>query len=217
MATSGPSSSTLSQLSAIPGGRDRAHTRAPASDSSSASEIKTPTGSAGDSDAAASSTTATPLALSSAPALRAPTIDSMSGTPPTHATTSAGASRLDFASSARPTPISPAVITTTPATRMSIGTGCDLESRCATSQSRVGDGPRVASRLTPARRITGASATLRARPIATAMATPIAPIIHHVAEPASCVRADDGQRRGEREQQPERRSTESSRERRILE
>ncbi len=135
--------------------------------------------------AAASNTAATPLALSSAPALRWPTTDNISGRPPAHATTRAATAALGRASSDSATPARPTPSTTTPATRTSIGTGWDFESRCATSQSFTGDGPRVASMFTPARRMTGAFSTPRANPIATAIASAMTTIAHHgtAAEP----------------------------------
>src|ERR1051325_3990309 len=60
IASNWPSSSTLSQLSATDAGISRAQADAPASASSSASVIMTPTGHEAGTDATASSTAATP-------------------------------------------------------------------------------------------------------------------------------------------------------------
>ena len=159
-----PASSTLSQLRATTGGRPRSTRARRPSPSSSASVISTPTRALEGIDSAASSTAATPLALSSVPSFRAPTIDSISGEAPSQVSNSKRGGDTVVAvrqatARARAVRSDRSAVAITPATRANIDTGCHLESRCATSHTAGSSSPRRASRLTPRRRRAGKSRT----------------------------------------------------------
>ena len=148
-----PASSTVSQFRKRPSRNvEPLQARAPARPSSSPLVISTPRSRGALADRLARITAATPLALSTAPTLTLPTKHAIPGSPATTAAIWSGgqkAFRLDIPASASSSSARASAIripsATDPAIRISIGTDCDFESRCATSQTR--GFPRCASRF----------------------------------------------------------------------